>query len=125
MPKILVCKADNIVQQVADEVFEFHSDYVWKNVEDDNVQQGWTYVPATNSVFDTHAEWLKTDEGKRQTMVENRQQGYGKITDQLDALYRDLKDGTTKWVDHISAVKAANPKVARTDPLEKDTVTGE
>jgi len=125
MPKILISKSDNRVHQVEDEEFPVHSDLVWKTVDDENVKQGWTYVPDDNSVFDADARWLETAEGKRHKMVTDREMRYGKIGDQLDALYRDLRDGTTKWVDHITAVKAAAPKAARVDPLEKDTVTGE
>lgn len=35
---------------------------------------------------------------------------YLPIEDQLDLHYWDLKNGTTNWVDHIDAVKAAHPK---------------
>lgn len=39
-----------------------------------------------------------------------RIQGYGPLNDQLDAHYWDIVNGTTNWPDHITAVKAANPK---------------
>ena len=123
--KILVVAANNYVAEVTDKEFEVSPSFVWKTVDNDDVQQGWTYVPDDNSVFDTDKVWLATDEGKRHKMVTDRQMAYGKIGDQLDALYRDLRDDTTKWVDHITAVKAATPKADRVDPLEKDTVTGE
>ena len=32
------------------------------------------------------------------------------IADQLDMIWHDKKDGTTKWEDKIQAVKDANPK---------------
>lgn len=38
-----------------------------------------------------------------------RREGYGPIEDQLDMMYWDQMNGTTKWRDHITAVKEANP----------------
>jgi len=35
---------------------------------------------------------------------------YPSISDQLDALYWDKKNGTDTWVESIDAVKAAHPK---------------
>lgn len=35
---------------------------------------------------------------------------YPPITDQLDALYHDMKNGTSTWVETIDQVKANNPK---------------
>lgn len=39
-----------------------------------------------------------------------RKQNYGSIEDQLDMLYKDLKNGTSNWVDHISNIKEKYPK---------------
>jgi len=44
------------------------------------------------------------------TVDELRIAGYGPIGDQLDMQYKDALNGTTTWVDHIAAVKAANSK---------------
>ena len=41
---------------------------------------------------------------------DKRIQAYGSIGDQLDMQYRDLKDGTTEWKDHIAKVKLDIPK---------------
>ncbi len=35
---------------------------------------------------------------------------YGPINDQLDMMYWDSVNGTTTWLDHVAAVKAAHPK---------------
>ena len=42
--------------------------------------------------------------------VENRQDAYGSIADQLDMQYWDNVNGTTTWKDHIAKVKSDNPK---------------
>ena len=39
-----------------------------------------------------------------------RQEAYPSIGDQLDMQWHDAQDGTTTWVDHVAAVKAAHPK---------------
>mgnify|MGYP005671955109 CR=1 FL=1 len=44
------------------------------------------------------------------TVDELRIAAYGSIGDQLDMQYKDALNGTTTWVDHIAAVKAANQK---------------
>jgi len=44
------------------------------------------------------------------TVDDLRIAGYGSIGDQLDMQYKDALNGTTTWVDHIAAVKAANQK---------------
>jgi len=40
----------------------------------------------------------------------DRCEAYGSIGDQLDMQYWDSVNDTTVWVDHIAAVKLANPK---------------
>jgi hypothetical protein len=42
--------------------------------------------------------------------AELRRVAYGRWGDQLDMQYHDSVDGTTTWVDHVAAVKAAHPK---------------
>ena len=124
MKNILVTVATNKVEQVSDETFEVHSDLAWYSVDNDDVAQGWDYNPTDNTVTDPQVAWAASPEGQRATMVKNRRKGYGKITDQLDALYRDLRDGTTVWQDNITTVKAEFPKVEDTDPHGVDTVIG-
>ncbi len=126
---ILVFAETNIVAQVAAEEFEVHPSLVWKTVDNDNVAQGWKYNPDDNSVQDVvalaEAEYYSTPTGKRRKMMEDRALDYGKIEDQLDAIYRDLRDGTSKYVEHITAVKTKHAKVDPVESWDKDTVTGE
>ena len=44
------------------------------------------------------------------TVAELRQAAYGSLADQADMQYWDAVNNTTVWVDHIAAVKLANPK---------------
>jgi len=45
---------------------------------------------------------------------------YGQLGDQLDMIYKDMKNGTTDWVDHIDAVKVAvgSPSVLPDDDIQ-------
>jgi len=43
--------------------------------------------------------------------AELRRAAYDSWGAQLDMQYHDSVDGTTTWVDHVAAVKAAHPKV--------------
>ena len=42
--------------------------------------------------------------------VQDRQEAYGSIADQLDMQYWDEVNSTTTWKDHIAKVKSDNPK---------------
>ena len=123
MKNILVTVATNTVEQVADAPFEVHSALVWHTVENADVAQGWEYNPDDNTVVDPQVAYLASPQGQRAVMVANRMEGYGTMADQLDALYRDMRDGTTVWQEHITAVKAEFPKVNSVDPHDIDTVT--
>lgn len=130
MPKILVIKetaygAKNIVSQVlsdSEEEFEVHEDLSWHNTTTSDVECGWVYDPDAKTCSDPFVEFSNSAEGKREIMKREREQAYGAIGDQLDAIYRDMRDGTSKWVDHITAVKAKIAKVDAVDPLDKDSV---
>ncbi len=122
MPHILVTVATNRVEQVADATFEVHPNLAWHSVENADVKSGWQYNPGDNTVTDSSAAWLASPSGQRATMAENRKSAYGPIGDQLDAIFRDLRDGTTVYVDHITKVKADNPRVDIVDPGDRDRV---
>jgi hypothetical protein len=47
-------------------------------------------------------------EGKR--IIDYRVLEYLSIGDQLDMLYKDKRDGTSDWFDHIDAIKKKYPK---------------
>lgn len=51
-----------------------------------------------------------TDPPRQKTWIERRCAAYGDVGQQLDMLYEDMMNGTTKWRDHITRVKAEHPK---------------
>ena len=52
--------------------------------------------------------------------VIERVRRYGQLGDQLDMIYKDMKNGTTEWVDHIDTVKG---EVASPSSLPDDDVS--
>jgi len=44
------------------------------------------------------------------TVSDERKVAYGFVQDQLDMLYWDQVNGTSKWKDHITKVKTDHPK---------------
>lgn len=57
------------------------------------------------------AEWAANDILSQTTKyIQDRVAAYPSIGDQLDLLYHDKVDGTTKWQEAIAAVKLAYPK---------------
>tara|TARA_R110002051_G_scaffold229595_2_gene291563 strand:+ start:168 stop:470 length:303 start_codon:yes stop_codon:yes gene_type:complete len=57
-------------------------------------------IDLANSKFDQQENGYKTA----------RQEAYASVQDQLDMQYWDAENGTTLWADHITKVKADNPK---------------
>lgn len=46
-----------------------------------------------------------------------RKFAYGEVGEQLDMIYKDMKNGTTNWVDHIDAIKAMIPSASSPEIL--------
>jgi hypothetical protein len=62
---------------------------------------------------DTKAERDAVEEAERNkplTVTQQRRVAYGSIQDQLDMLYWDQVNGTSKWKDHVTKVKTDHPK---------------
>ncbi len=53
-------------------------------------------------------EAIKVDDNNK--IIAKRVIGYGSIGEQLDMKYWDEVNKTSKWFDHIKAVKAGHPK---------------
>jgi len=84
-----------------------HQWYGWKNLEDGEVY-------SNLKLNDDTATMPTEDEVNAKiaelTVIENRQNAYASIADQLDMQYWDNINGTTTWKDHITKVKSDNPK---------------
>ena len=63
----------------------------------------------TDSQITTKLEELKTAYNNKKYQ-RDRAVAYDLITEQLDQLYWDKKNGTNKWVEAIDKVKSDNPK---------------
>tara|TARA_R100000315_G_scaffold42874_1_gene18870 strand:+ start:538 stop:834 length:297 start_codon:yes stop_codon:yes gene_type:complete len=79
----------------------------WKNLEDGEVY--------SNIKLNDETAVMPTEEEVNAkiaelTVIENRQNAYASISDQLDMQYWDSVNGTTTWKDHIAKVKSDNPK---------------
>tara|TARA_Y100000591_G_scaffold269636_1_gene244210 strand:+ start:301 stop:597 length:297 start_codon:yes stop_codon:yes gene_type:complete len=84
-----------------------HQWYGWKNSEDGEVY--------SNIKLNDETATMPTEEEVNAkiaelTVIENRQNAYASIADQLDMQYWDSVNGTTTWKDHIAKVKSDNPK---------------
>ena len=64
--------------------------------------------PTEAEIETAHAEWQA--EYDAQDYARARETAYDSISDQLDMQYWDNVNGTTKWKDHVAAIKAAHPK---------------
>jgi hypothetical protein len=42
--------------------------------------------------------------------IKNRQIDYTTVENQLDMIYKDMKNGTSEWVDYIADIKTRHPK---------------
>ena len=71
----------------------------WVNCNDDNVTMRWHLE---------NGEWLQDIEAPPSYAV-LRSQAYGTTGDQLDMIYRDMLNGTSHWVEHVTAVKEIVP----------------
>jgi len=63
----------------------------------------------TDSQITTKLDELKTAYNNKKYQ-RDRAVAYDLITEQLDQLYWDKKNGTNKWVEAIDKVKSDNPK---------------
>ena len=84
-----------------------HQWYGWKKLEDGEVY--------SNIKLNDETATMPTEEEVNAkiaelTVIENRQNAYASIADQLDMQYWDSVNGTTTWKDHIAKVKSDNPK---------------
>jgi len=84
-----------------------HQWYGWKDLEDGEVYSNIKLLDE-KATMPTEAEVnAKIAELK---VIQDRQEAYKSIEDQLDMQYWDGVNGTTLWADHIAQVKADNPK---------------
>jgi len=88
-----------------------HQWYGWKNLEDGEVYSNIKLNDET-AVMPTEEE--VNEKIAELTVIQNRQNAYDAITDQLDKLYHDMTadklDVTGEWYKAVKKVKDDNPK---------------
>lgn len=85
-------------------------------IQDDNNGSGlyiafWKYEqpkPQLSDIRNAAIYYMELD-----ACYQNRILAYGPVGDQLDMIYQDQINNTTKWRDRITEVKQANPKPVR------------
>lgn len=95
--------------------FDVHPDFEWIRVENDEVTREWTYS-FVDGVFTVSPPDLLADpvfqtEGYKIARVI----AYKDVGEQLDMLFREVRDNGTisatgEWFQHVESVKAAVPK---------------
>lgn len=99
------------------EVYPVHKDYQWRYVEDDSVTttDKWEFIGSGPEVqvvkFDATTDPTFVAEGYKIA----RAIAYRDVGEQLDMLYREVRDTgsidtTGEWFQHVASVKAAIPK---------------
>ena len=88
-----------------------HQWYGWKNLKDGEVYSNIKILDET-AVMPTEEE--VNEKIAELTVIQNRQDAYDSITDQLDKLYHDMTadklDVTGEWYKAVKKVKDDNPK---------------
>jgi len=54
--------------------------------------------------------WVETDNSKAQEYARKRAEAYPSVGDQLDMIYKDMKNSTTTHAEAVEAVKTKFPK---------------
>ena len=110
--KHILVDANKLVTQIAAKPFDVHPALRWVEVSDKTEVKTGDMVNADDSIVNIEKEWLASALGQRIEMIAARIQAYGDVGAQLDEIYKDQVDGTTKWKDRITKIKTDIPKVA-------------
>ncbi len=88
------------VMQVESEAFEVHSDWQWVDCSDD-CKVGSTFKAGV---------FTAPPEPPGPAYDDKRRKAYPSVGDQLDMIYKDMKNSTTAHADAVEAIKAKYPK---------------
>ncbi|KKM18801.1 hypothetical protein LCGC14_1662040 [marine sediment metagenome] len=80
--------------------------FTYKNL----VMHGGLNKPTEQELLDKLTEIQAEWDVANAPYILNRGRAYPPVSDQLDMMYHDQKDGTTVWLDTIEAVKTKYPK---------------
>ena len=92
------------LQALADQEIE-DAKPLFKQINEDRIE--FTDADYAQAKIDLgNQKWNKQQFG----YIQDRQEAYGSVADQLDMQYWDNVNSTTTWKDHIAQVKSDNPK---------------
>jgi len=92
------------LQALADQEIE-DAKPLFKQINEDRIE--FTDADYAQAKIDLgNQKWNKQQFG----YIQDRQEAYGSVADQLDMQYWDEVNGTTTWKDHIAKVKSDFPK---------------
>lgn len=82
----------------------------WVTCDHDDVKDTWIL---------TQGKWVKPEDRLEGDQNLKRRIAYGPVEDQLDMMYKDMLDGGSRWVDHVSNIKSSIPSKSQweEDPL--------
>jgi hypothetical protein len=116
MKKALIDSKDNRVLQVVDEEFEVHGSLFWVDCPDDTGTY-YIYDPEELTFEDPHAHTKDEFGNPVEPFVMQRTRAYPPMGEQLDLLFKEIRDTGSistdgAWFQSIQAVKEAVPKPA-------------
>lgn len=117
MKKALIDKRSWVVVQIIDEQeleFETTSDFIWKPCPD-RCESAWQYDNELNEFIDPHAHTRDEFGNPVEPFVMQRMRSYPPMGDQLDMLYKEIRDTGTisvdgQWFQSVKYVKDNLPK---------------
>lgn len=114
MKRALIDSNNNRVVQVAEEDFEVHGALYWVDCPDD-CGTYYIYDPENLTFEDPHAHSKDEFGNPVEPFSMQRMRAYPGVGDQLDLLFKEIRDtgtisATGPWFQAIQAVKAAVPK---------------
>ena len=120
MKRALIDSTTNRVQQVEDQDFEVHGTLYWVDCPDD-VGSYYIYDPENLTFEDPHAHSKDEFGNPVEPFSMQRMRAYPGVGEQLDLLFKEVRDTGTistdgAWFKSIQAVKDAVPKPA--DPTK-------
>lgn len=77
----------------------------------EDIKETWVHkdsVPSEENILKAYDEWVEAD--KKIQYKRDRAKAYDQITEQLDQIYWDKKNGTKKWEEAIDKIKKDFPK---------------
>lgn len=101
------------------EVYDGEPDLLtWETTEDMDVVIG-EFKQEDGSFVNLGVQESLEPSGAYTRFLKNRQAAYGDIGEQLDMLYKDALNGTTTWVDSVTAAKELVVKQTMPEDFEQ------